>query len=1198
MKTSFFHFVLCLIVGCLAYITSSQTVAAPLPSAEDVCGVISSKHDNRNYARTFAQNLDVGEPRTVRMIYFLPNDRPYRADVVQRMKEEIRNIQTFYAEQMKAHGHGDKTFKIETNAQGELVVNRVDGQHPDIYYLDDMEMTVYDEIDQVFDVRNNIYFIVVDNSINAISNGGVTFVRGIGGRIGKNGGDLLIHGEFEFSTAAHELGHAFGLNHDFRHPNGFYIMSYGPGLNRAIPTGGQERHQLSVCNADFLAVHPYFNPDIPTEEGQKPNIELTSPSSYPAGSQSVSIQLEISDLEGIHQVILFVEGIGGPLTSSGYPEVKACRRMAGEKESVVEFEYDGDMPSTLFTSLFHPSKHSIRIAAVDINGDVRYHYFTLSKIQPPQPPIIPKMLVKISGDNQQGTAGATLTHPLEVEVRDLSGNPLSGATVKFTVTSGIGKLNERFTVENVITDDVGQAKSLLTLGTNLGNYTVEASVSEGESVTFHAISVKTDISLINSDYRTWGLPDGARIRLGKGGVGTSDKSVAFSPDGQYLAVSSRIGIWLYDVITYQELALLSHPWSLNSVAFSPDGKSLLAGSSASTAGWKLNLWNVATREKIATFGKGESVAFSSDGVTVASVWRGGEIKLWNVETGQGFATLNHRDLAEIITVNSIAFSPDGTMLASGGDGGAVKLWAVATEENIATIRHKSRIHSVVFSPDGRVLASSAYDRTVKLWDVAMDTEITTIQNSANCVTFSPDGKTLAWAAGTRIKLWDIATHTIIATFVDDYAFGVTSIAFSPDGKTLISASWGDGFVKVWDIETGNAVDLGHTLLEHISFSPDSTILASGARDGTVKLWDVITGQNIGNLSGKPRSWVRLMIFSPDGRMLASRSTGESFTKLWDVTTQTMTGTIKNAGVTSWTFSPDGKILVSGASDYKIKLWDVVTGQNVAMLQGHVGRVYSVAFSPDGKIIASSSEKAIKLWDVVREQSIATFIHEKPVYSVKLAFSPDGKILASGTFKDVKLWDVETRTLITTIDDVNSLTFSPNGKIMVLKNNETPSISLWSTATQAPIATIQGIPSTPIFSPDWSTLASNHRNTIILADMGILNGMFTAAPAGIHLTPPPMTALLPNYPNPFNPETWIPFRLAEDADVMLTIYDVSGKEVRSLDIGHTKTGVHESRNKAIYWDGRNDLGENVASGVYFYHLKAGEYSATKRMVILK
>ena len=98
--------------------------------------------------------------------------------------------------------------------------------------------------------------------------------------------------------------------------------------------------------------------------------------------------------------------------------------------------------------------------------------------------------------------------------------------------------------------------------------------------------------------------------------------------------------------------------------------------------------------------------------------------------------------------------------------------------------------------------------------------------------------------------------------------------------------------------------------------------------------------------------------------------------------------------------------------------------------------------------------------------------------------------------------------------------------------------------------------------------------------------------------PAETELLRNYPNPFNPETWIPYRLAEDAFVTLTIYDGTGQVVRTLDIGHQTAAVYENRSKAIYWDGRNELGEQVASGIYFYHLSADEFSATRKMVILK
>ena len=98
--------------------------------------------------------------------------------------------------------------------------------------------------------------------------------------------------------------------------------------------------------------------------------------------------------------------------------------------------------------------------------------------------------------------------------------------------------------------------------------------------------------------------------------------------------------------------------------------------------------------------------------------------------------------------------------------------------------------------------------------------------------------------------------------------------------------------------------------------------------------------------------------------------------------------------------------------------------------------------------------------------------------------------------------------------------------------------------------------------------------------------------------PETSALLPNYPNPFNPETWIPYQLSEPAHVTLTIYDIHGRAVRTLDLGHQRAGVYRSRGRAAHWDGRNTQGESVASGLYFYTLKAGKFTATRKMLIRK
>lgn len=98
--------------------------------------------------------------------------------------------------------------------------------------------------------------------------------------------------------------------------------------------------------------------------------------------------------------------------------------------------------------------------------------------------------------------------------------------------------------------------------------------------------------------------------------------------------------------------------------------------------------------------------------------------------------------------------------------------------------------------------------------------------------------------------------------------------------------------------------------------------------------------------------------------------------------------------------------------------------------------------------------------------------------------------------------------------------------------------------------------------------------------------------------PKRTNLLPNYPNPCNPETWIPYQLAKAADVTLTIYTADGRLIRTLTFGHQSAGVYQSKSRAAYWDGRNELGELVASGIYFYTLRTGEFTATRKMLIAK
>ena len=121
--------------------------------------------------------------------------------------------------------------------------------------------------------------------------------------------------------------------------------------------------------------------------------------------------------------------------------------------------------------------------------------------------------------------------------------------------------------------------------------------------------------------------------------------------------------------------------------------------------------------------------------------------------------------------------------------------------------------------------------------------------------------------------------------------------------------------------------------------------------------------------------------------------------------------------------------------------------------------------------------------------------------------------------------------------------------------------------------------------------------LALTDAALQRGIIVLEQLLSALTPK-ATVLLPNYPNPFNPETWIPYHLAHPADVGLTIYDTKGAVVRRFELEHQPAGFYTARSKALYWNGRNASGEWVASGVYFYQLRAGNYSALRRMVIVK
>jgi hypothetical protein len=135
------------------------------------------------------------------------------------------------------------------------------------------------------------------------------------------------------------------------------------------------------------------------------------------------------------------------------------------------------------------------------------------------------------------------------------------------------------------------------------------------------------------------------------------------------------------------------------------------------------------------------------------------------------------------------------------------------------------------------------------------------------------------------------------------------------------------------------------------------------------------------------------------------------------------------------------------------------------------------------------------------------------------------------------------------------------------------------------------------------LALTESDTKALLEGQTIDGKSIEGTDSINVVPPAAPpvpdefALLQNFSNPFNPETWIPFQLAQDVYVVIRIYNASGKAIRILDLGHKPAGFYASKDKAAYWDGENEAGERVASGVYFYSIQAGGFTATRKMLML-
>jgi len=600
--------------------------------------------------------------------------------------------------------------------------------------------------------------------------------------------------------------------------------------------------------------------------------------------------------------------------------------------------------------------------------------------------------------------------------------------------------------------------------------------------------------------------------------------IAWSLDGKWLILGGR-EVYFLDAKTFQETRSIQADRWVEGMTVSPDSK-ILAMIDESRG---VMLFDIATGSELLTLPNSDSstsavsgsfLAFSPDSTTLAVII-GEVVKLFRVSDGEELNTFVPKsgNQSPFFSASAVAFSADGGSLFVGGMGIAVINVADGTQ--VRTFGGDTRC--MVLSPDGKLLVSAGTfnNQPVTIWEAATGRQLRTLSEPDNTnvdigvssMAFSPNSRVLATAsADVTIKLWDVATGTLLQTLVG-HTTAVASLAFSPDGTTLASGTMEEGDqagVRLWTISSGPAqptATRSTVPLERPTSIPLSALAILPENASAVKKlsaleisesgslawspdgkWLVDAGRKLHFLDGATYQEVRSANFqmdglaiSPDGKILAA--VGYPGVVLFDLASGSELRTLPGTGAHTTAvssgylaFSPDSATLAVVVGDV-VKLFDVASGEELATIVAKGS--FHIAMSPDGTLLyAVGWGQQITVWDMATGAKVRS-IGTSSLSVDGMILSPDGSVLATSSFDGtIVLWDAASGRQLRSFKESNAriggLAFPPDGKILAAIADEV-TIQLWDASTGQLLRTLTGHSRSIkciAFSPDSAALASS------------------------------------------------------------------------------------------------------------------------------